>query len=139
MQFDKEGNILVAKLDDGADIFESLRGIMEKIDERSAMIISGIGMITDFKLGYYNSKTGEYEWKEYTDPMELLSLSGSFTTDGSIHIHAEVSGPDHDVKGGHLDGGRVFNVNEITMLAFKEIEMIKEMDEVRDMTLLAFK
>ncbi|MFW6304986.1 MAG: PPC domain-containing DNA-binding protein [Candidatus Saliniplasma sp.] len=139
MQFKKEGNILVAKLDDGADIFDTLREIMDRIGERSAMLISGIGMITDFKLGYYNSETGDYEWEQYAEPMELLSMKGSFTADGTIHIHAEVSGPDHDVKGGHLDGGRVFNVNEITMLVFAEIEMIRELDEVRDMTLLAFR
>ncbi|MFW5904037.1 MAG: PPC domain-containing DNA-binding protein [Candidatus Saliniplasma sp.] len=139
MQFKKEGNILVAKLDDGADIFDTLREIMDRIGERSAMLISGIGMITDFKLGYYNSETGDYEWEQYAEPMELLSMKGSFTADGTIHIHAEVSGPDHDVKGGHLDGGRVFNVNEITMLVFDEIEMIRELDEVRDMTLLAFR
>ncbi|MFW6038241.1 MAG: PPC domain-containing DNA-binding protein [Candidatus Saliniplasma sp.] len=139
MQFKKEGNILVAKLDDGADIFDTLREIMDRIGERSAMLISGIGMITDFKLGYYNSETGDYEWEQYAEPMELLSMKGSFTADGTIHIHAEVSGPDHDVKGGHLDGGRVFNVNEITMLVFDEIEMIRELDEIRDMTLLAFR
>ncbi|MFO7792157.1 MAG: DUF296 domain-containing protein [Candidatus Saliniplasma sp.] len=139
MQFEKEGNILVAKLDDGTDFFDSLTEILDSIEERCAMVISGIGMIRDFKLGYYNSETGEYEWKEYTEPMELLSVKGSFTVEGSIHIHAEVSGPDHDVKGGHLEGGRVFNVNEITMLVFNEIDMSRELDEVLEMTLLAIR
>lgn len=130
---------MVAKLDDGTDFFDSLTEILDSIEERCAMVISGIGMIRDFKLGYYNSETGEYEWKEYTEPMELLSVKGSFTVEGSIHIHAEVSGPDHDVKGGHLEGGRVFNVNEITMLVFNEIDMSRELDEVLEMTLLAIR
>lgn len=136
MQFEKEGNILVAKLDDGVDLFDSLRNIMDNIEEKCSVLISGIGMITDFKLGYYNSETGDYEWKEYNEPMELLSLSGSFTVNGSVHIHAQVSGPDHDVKGGHLDGGRVFNVNEITMWVFNDIKMTRELDEVLEMTML---
>jgi len=130
---------LVARLNHGADLFSSLEEMMKGIEADSAMVISGIGMIMDFKLGYYDSGSDDYLWEEFDEPMELLSLGGSFTQEGSIHLHAQVSGKDHDVKGGHLDGGRVFNVNEITMVVFDDIDLTREIDDARDTTLLTIR
>ncbi|MFW6040371.1 MAG: PPC domain-containing DNA-binding protein [Thermoplasmatota archaeon] len=137
MEFNKEGNILVAKLDHGTDLFETLLGIMEKIEETSGVVISGIGMIENFKLGYYNSNTGQYDWKEYQEPMELLSLKGSITEEGSIHIHAQVADEDHKSHGGHLDNGNIYNVGELTMLVFKDMKLKRKRDEDRQMDLLS--
>ena len=139
MEFNKEGNVVVAKLDHNSDLFDNLLNIMENIDETCGIINSGIGMIDDFKLGYYNSKTGNYEWKEYNEPMELLSISGSITDDGSIHMHAQVADSDHHVHGGHLDKGKIYNVGEITLLVFKDMILTREKDEERDMDLLSVK
>ncbi len=130
---------MVARLSDGAELFPSLRVIMKSIDSECGMIVSGIGMLTDFKLGYFDRGSSEYIWEEFNEPMELLSLNGSFTNEGSIHLHAQVSGKDHDVKGGHLDGGRVFNVNEITMVVFDDIDLTREIDDARDTTLLTIR
>jgi predicted DNA-binding protein with PD1-like motif len=96
-------------------------------------------MLEDFKLGFFNRNTGMYEWKEYKDPMELLSIKGSITEDGSIHIHAQVADEDHHVHGGHLDNGKIFNVSEITLLVFKNMRLTKEKDEKTGMDLLSVK
>lgn len=136
MHFEKEGNVLVAKLDHDQDVFYSLETLMSKIDENSATVISAIGMIKDFKLGFYDAESGEYTWESFEEPMELLSMKGSITKDKDIHIHAQVADKDHNVKGGHLDKGTIHNVTELTMLLHDKLKMKRELDKERDMELL---
>ncbi len=137
MEYGLENNILVAKLDDGENLFRSLENIMDEIDYKSAVVLSGIGMLRDFKIGFYNKERGEYEWEEVDEPKELLSLNGSITEEGSMHLHVEVGGRDHDVFGGHLDGGEVYNVAELTLLVFEELTLTREKDEKLDTYLLS--
>ncbi len=137
MEYRREGNIVVAKLDHGCDFFESLRGLLKEVGKEGAVVVGGIGMLKDFKLGYYNSFKDEYQWKEYPEPMELVSIEGSIADDGSIHIHAVVSGEDHIANSGHLKGGKVFNVVEVTLNVFEDIDIKRKMDEDRGSELLS--
>ncbi|MFP3872546.1 MAG: PPC domain-containing DNA-binding protein [Candidatus Aenigmatarchaeota archaeon] len=137
MEYNIEGNVLAAKLDDGMDLFEAIEAIMDDIEQDSAVVVSAIGMIDDFKVGFYNRDTGGYEWMEIKEPKELLSLKGSVTEEGSMHFHVEVAGKDHGVVGGHLDGGKVFNVVELTMLIFQDMKLSRKRDEELDMDLLS--
>jgi len=137
MEYGLENNVLVAKLEDGEDIFESLEKIMNQIEHESAVVLSGIGMLRDFRVGFYNNETGDYEWEEFTEPKELLSLKGSITEEGSMHLHVEVGGRDHSVHGGHLEGGKVFNVTELTLMVFEDLKLSRKKDEELDMYLLS--
>ncbi len=137
MEYKIENQVLIAKLDDGDDLFQAIEVMMNEIDYGSAVVVSAIGMLNDFKLGFYDKETGEYEWEEYDEPKELLSIKGSVTEDGSKHLHAEIAGRDHDVSGGHLDGGKVFNVTELTLLLFKDLKLTRERDEDLEMDLLS--
>lgn len=137
MEYKREGNVVAAKLDHGVKFFEALRKILEDIDSESAIIISGIGMLTDFKLGYYDSETGEYSWEEFDEPMEMVSVKGSIAGRESIHLHAALAGKDHVLRGGHLESGRVFNVCELTMLVFDKLRLSRKLDASRDMELLS--
>ncbi len=139
MEYEIEGNILVAKLDHEEDFFGSLEKIMSEIEQRSAMLVTAIGMLKDFSLGFYNMETGEYEFKEYDEPMELVSIHGSITEEGSIHMHAQLADENHHVHGGHLEKATVCNVNEITMLVFNDLRMTRERDEELDTDLLSVK
>ncbi len=127
MEYRREGNILMVKLDHGTDIFDALSDLFK--DTQGAMVVSGIGMLKDFQLGYYDSESGEYQWKEYHDCMELLSLCGSAAKDGSIHLHAVVSGQDHAAIGGHLKGGMIHNVVELTAIVPEKIRLQRKLDE----------
>ncbi|MFP4000561.1 MAG: PPC domain-containing DNA-binding protein [Thermoplasmata archaeon] len=136
MEYGQEGKIIVAKLDDGSDFFESLKEIMSEIDQDCGVLVTGIGMLRNFKLGYYNMESGEYEFEKYEKPMELVSVNGSITEDVSIHMHAELADEDHQVIGGHLKEAEVCNVNEITMIVFDELKMTKKYDKELDTDLL---
>lgn len=137
MEYKKEGNIVAAKLDHRAKFFDEIRRILKNIDSESAMVISGIGMLTDFKLGYYDSETGEYSWQSFDEPMEMVSVKGSIAGQESIHIHAALAGKDHMLRGGHLEGGSVYNVCELTMLVFDQLGLTRKLDPSRDMKLLS--
>ncbi|MGM0510916.1 MAG: PPC domain-containing DNA-binding protein [Thermoplasmatota archaeon] len=137
MEYRREGNIVVAKFDHGCDLFESLRTLLKEVDREGAIVVAGIGMLKDFKLGYYDSIKDEYQWKEYPEPMELVSIEGSIADDGSIHIHAVVSGEDHIANSGHLKGGDIFNVVEVTLNVFDDIDIKRKLDEDRGSELLS--
>lgn len=137
MEFEVEGNILVAKLDHDADFFDSVENIMDESGYESAVVVSAIGMLKNFNLGFYNGNKGSYEWKEYQDPMELVEVKGSISKDGTMHFHAAVAGRDHGLEGGHLESGEVYNVVELTMLVFDDMQLDRELDEDRDMELLS--
>ncbi len=137
MDCEIEDNIVVAKLDHETSIFKSMEKILKDLDRESALIVSGIGMLKDFKLGFYNSEKGEYQWESFDEPMELVTLGGSISDEGTIHLHASVSGKDHVLSGGHLEGGEVFNVVELVMLVFNGMVLSREYDEERKMRLLS--
>ncbi len=135
MEYRREGNILMAKLDHETDIFEVLTELFK--DTQGAMVVSGIGMLKDFQLGYYDSESGEYQWKDYPDGMELLSLCGSAAKDGSIHLHAVVSGEDHAAVGGHLKGGMIHNVVELTAIVPEKVKLNRRLNDETGSKLLS--
>lgn len=137
MEYNIENNMLVAKLDDGEDLFESLDKIMGEIEQDSAFVIGAIGMLKDFKIGFYDKESGEYRWEEFSEAKELLSLKGSITADNTVHLHVQVAGEDHEVYGGHLEGGEVFNVTELSMFVFDDIELLRKRDAELDTDLLS--
>ncbi len=131
-----ENNVIVAKLDHGTDIFKDIEEILKEKGKESAVVVSGIGMLTDLKLGYYDIETGEYSWGEFDEPVELVSLNGTISDEGTIHLHASIGGEDHRLKGGHLGSGTVFNVVELVVLVFDDIRLSRALDEERGSKLL---
>ncbi len=115
MKSNEEKNLIIAKLDDGENLFESLKEIIEKHGIRSGLVLSGIGMLRNFVLGYYDGS--EYHKKEFKDPCELLSLQGSMTTEGEIviHLHTSLADESRNVMGGHLFEAEVCSLNELVI------------------------
>ena len=117
-----EGNFIVLKLDDGEELFECLEKAIDEYDIRSGMILSGIGMLANFEIGFF--KDGGYDWVVHEQPHELVAMHGSISTkdETMIHIHVGLAGPDHGLIGGHLKGARVCVVNEILILKLDSME-----------------
>lgn len=125
----EEGKFIVLKLDEGEDLFGCLENAIEEYGIKSAMIVSGIGMLGDFEIGFF--KNGEYDWMFHEGPFELVALHGSISTKGEtmIHIHAALAGPDHKLIGGHLKRGKVMVLNEILLLKLDEMEFGRVLNE----------
>ena len=129
MQSSEENNRIIAKLDDGQNLFSALGKIMMKHGAESAVILSGIGMLRDFELGYYDG--GKYITKLFNEPMELLSMHGSIAAseESSIHIHVALADEGHNVIGGHLMKAKVCVLNEIVLQKLDRIELGRRLNE----------
>ena len=111
----------VVRLQDGENLVAALQGLRSD----SALILSGIGMVRDVELGYWNGS--EYEIHAYPRPAELLSLQGNLATDDAgqriAHAHLSLSRQDGSVRGGHLVAATVHNTLEMGLLPLAGIAM----------------
>ncbi|MCW4026225.1 MAG: DUF296 domain-containing protein [Candidatus Bathyarchaeota archaeon] len=128
MHSEEEKDHVIVKLDDGEDVFESLNAVVKKHSIDSAVILSGIGMLAELEIGFYNGE--EYIKERYSDPMELLSMHGSITgeSENKIHIHVGLANSEHNVVGGHLFSAKVRMLNEIVLLRLDEIKLTRALN-----------
>lgn len=139
MESKAEGQMVMVKLDDGEDLFASLKSVARMHGVTGGCILFGIGQIQDFELGYFDGKT--YLRKVFEEPHELVGLHGTVTPDldPPLHMHAAVSRDDFILHGGHLFKARVAVVGEICIQRFTTIEMRRELDRKTGLRKLAIR
>lgn len=118
MQSKERDNLILARLLPGEDIHQELKEICNKHRVETAVVLSGIGQLKQFQLGYFKEK-GNYVPQEFAKPHELLSLSGNISNqkgEYKLHLHAVLGDEDKSVVGGHLIKGEVEVTNEIVLL-----------------------
>jgi predicted DNA-binding protein with PD1-like motif len=91
------------------------------VDLRHGIIVTGVGMLRDFEVGWFDKETKAYRSTVFETPHELLSLNGSVAVaegEGNVmpHVHASLAGPDHGVVGGHLYKATTAVLNEVAIL-----------------------
>lgn len=118
MQSKQEKDVIFIRLFPGEDIFEKLREVCREYQINTAVVLSGIGQLKDFKLGYFKEK-GNYTPQHFVTPHELLSLEGNICKENekyTFHLHAVLGNESKGVVGGHLIEGVVEVTNEIVLL-----------------------
>ena len=120
MQSSADGGVVIAKLDDGDDLFACIEELAAKHAVRNGMVMWGIGMLREFEIGYFNGK--EYERETYRDCMELLGLHGTIAAnaDPKLHLHVAAAGRDHRTVGGHLFRATVCVLNELCLIRLRK-------------------
>ncbi|MGP6220215.1 PPC domain-containing DNA-binding protein [Caldiplasma sukawensis] len=137
MIWKKEGNIIYAKLEYEKDIFEELENLVKEAGIKNGMIISGIGAGYSMDIGYF--KDGKYEREVYKNQMEITSFSGSISEDEPrFHIHINLARQDHTIIGGHLFGGKIRPLLELTILE-TGVAFGRKMNEKSNLKELYFK
>ena len=106
---------MIAKLDDGEDLLASIDTLAGKHRLENAVVMWAIGMVRDAELGYFDGKA--YKRTTFPEPLELLSLHGTYAgkADPKLHVHASGAGPDHRVVGGHVFRATVSTLNELCL------------------------
>lgn len=130
MQSKEKENMIFVRLFPDEVIHEKLKEICEKHEVKTAVVLSGIGQLKNFQLGYFKEK-GNYMLEEFEKPHELLSLSGNIIEqEGSykLHLHATLGNENKEVKGGHLARGEVEVTNEIVVMKSK-VEVKRKLEE----------
>ena len=118
MHCKQKDDLIFIRLFPDENIYEKLEEICRKCQVDTAVVISGIGQLKDFKLGYFKEK-GNYIPQHFKIPHELLSLEGNITKRGEeylFHLHAVLGNEKKEVIGGHLIEGLVEVTNEIVLL-----------------------
>ncbi len=135
----KEGSTVLIKLDDGEDLIERLTEALYLLKVKHGVILTGIGMLKDFEIGYYNGT--EYEKEFHEEPHELVAMHGSIAwVDGrhDLHIHVGLAGKDRHLIGGHLLKAKACVLNEISILATRSIEITRKHDEASGLRQMHF-
>ncbi len=139
MKSRREGPLLILILEDGEDLFFSLEEALSANDVTSGVILTGIGMLRDFEIGYYDGK--EYRKKRMKEAHELVAMHGSIAhieVRTSLHIHAALANDRHEIIGGHLFGGTVGIVNEISIAVMDSVKLTRTPEERTGLRLLDF-
>ncbi|HCZ05562.1 MAG: uncharacterized protein PWP37_498 [Thermotogota bacterium] len=108
--------VIFIRLDHGEDFYAKLYEAVNDLKIHSAVVLSGIGMLMDVELGWFDVQNQRYERKNFSGAYELLSLSGNLSLkDGQpfFHLHVVLSRPGEPAIGGHLFSASVCNTVEI--------------------------
>ena len=105
MEYKRIGDTLIARIDRGEEILQSLKTICEKENVRLASV-SAIGAVDHAVVGLYRVDEKKYYKNTFDGEMEMTSLSGNVTEkEGQVylHLHANFADADGQVVGGHLN------------------------------------
>jgi uncharacterized protein len=118
MQSQEKNNLVFVRLFPNEDIYDELRRVCKKHQIETAVILSGLGQLKQFQLGYYKEKDN-YTPQEFQAPHELLALTGNISNqegEYNFHLHAVLGNEKKNTIGGHLISGKVEITNEIVLL-----------------------
>ena len=121
MQVMEDGGTVVIRLHEGEDFFPTLGMALEEVELRHGVILTGVGMLKDFELGWFDHATKGYVKREFAVPHELVAMSGTVAiAEGDEptvmpHVHVALAGPQLALVGGHLWKATVTVLNEISV------------------------
>jgi predicted DNA-binding protein with PD1-like motif len=117
MQSKEKDHLIFIRLFPKEDVFEKIQEACEKHHVISAVVLSGIGQLHQFSLGYFKKK-GEYVPMDFNEPYELVSLSGLINKQNSsyeFHLHASFGDEQKNTVSGHFIKGEVSVTAEIVL------------------------
>ncbi len=118
MDSKEKAGVVFIRLHSGEDLFASLAEACKKHKVKTAIVLSAVGMLQDFELGYFKAK-GNYAKQCFKKPHELVALSGiimKLGNDYNFHLHAALANERKKVIGGHLVSAKVKVTAEIVLL-----------------------
>ncbi|HKS59959.1 MAG TPA: PPC domain-containing DNA-binding protein [Thermoplasmata archaeon] len=137
MQAVSSGEHWAVRLSEGETLPTALEAFARAQHIRAAMIVSGIGLLRETTVGYWNGQ--EYETSVYPAPLELVSAAGSIAeVDGqpSVHLHVALGGKDHALVGGHLVRATIGLLAEVALDTFPGRVFGRPLDESRGIRML---
>ncbi len=139
MEYKREGNVVIVRIDKGEEIIAKIKEVCEK-EQIKTGLVSGVGAVARAKLYYFNQQEKRAEEKIVDEPCEIASLNGNVTTkDGEVylHIHVVLGTRNFGSYAGHLVEAIVGATTEIIILVF-EMQAEREFSEEIGLNLIAF-
>jgi predicted DNA-binding protein with PD1-like motif len=121
---------MVVRLKHRKDILEGLNELVEMEKIKNAVIITGIGSVTNFHIHVVGNKTfpSENLFIKRDIPADVTNITG-YIIDGRVHAHITLS-DERDAIGGHLEPGtNVFTFCIITIGVLDDAASLKRFDD----------
>lgn len=121
MEYKNFGDVLVARIDKGEEIVESIKKICIK-EKISLGKINAIGAVNKAKIGLFETGIKKYHSTVLTGDFEIASLSGTVTAIGNepyLHLHISLADSTFKTFGGHLNEAYVSATCELTIQIIK--------------------
>lgn len=103
---------LPVRLQPGDDLRDALDALLRAHGLQAAFVVAGIGSLSSAQLRL----AGAEQATHFDGDIEILSLSGSLSTDGS-HLHAAIADAQGRVSGGHVAPGCVVRTTAEVLIA----------------------
>jgi predicted DNA-binding protein with PD1-like motif len=132
------GSSTIIVLERGEELHESLLAFSHESGLKSAWL-SGLGGAMSVTLGFYDSETKEYQWKEFSKPLEIISLTGNFSLvddEPFWHIHGVFSGPDFQAMSGHVNSLTIGLTGELHITPLS-IPLSRRFDDATGLNLIS--
>lgn len=121
MEYRKYGDTVYIRMDKGDEIISCVLDVCKKEQIPSA-VFSGIGGCSQAQIQTFLPETGTFETQTISGMLELVSLTGSITSDDSQEAHhhthgvfAYKDGERHCVAAGHIKSITVYYTAEIEL------------------------
>ena len=139
MEHSEDQGLIMVRLHQNEDLFESLESVCRACDVRTGVLLSGIGMLKQAELSFF-VKQGRYATVLFPEPLELVTLTGNvLLQDGEykFHLHAVLAKDTKEAVAGHLSKGKVNVTNEIVILK-TAIPALRKLDDATGLMALTF-
>lgn len=131
MKFKKINSDYVIKMDKGDDLVKEITQLCKNENIKGGYF-TGIGAVSNVKLGWFNPVEKVYNIKDVNEYLEITSLVGNVgrlsNGDVLVHNHITLSDKNYNIIGGHLFEGKVSLAVEIFLRDLGE-ELEKAPDE----------
>lgn len=109
----------------GHDLFDSIETFVAENNIQAGCVLSSVGSLSHATLRLANCE----HFNEYEGHFEIVSMTGTVSTNGS-HIHVAVSDGNGATIGGHLVSGcKIYTTAEIVLAMFDNIVYKRELLE----------
>lgn len=97
--------IEIIRMRSGTDLLAGLRNAIEQREVKNAVILTGIGSVTDYHFHVVSDKNlpPAAEYPKASVAMDLIAVQG-YIMNGRVHAHITLS-DENSVVGGHLEPG----------------------------------
>jgi len=113
------------RLKPGWDLFDSIETFVADNHIEAGCVLSSVGSLTHATLRLANRS----QYNEYDGHFEIVSMTGTVSTNGS-HIHVAISDGDGVTIGGHLVSGcKIYTTAEIVLSVFDDVVYKRELLE----------
>jgi uncharacterized protein len=116
--------LIVARLNPGDDLLQSLAEVVRHHEIRSGVILNGIGSLSRFHVHVVKTTSlppGDVYF-EGEGPFDILNVTG-FILDGRVHAHLTFSNTER-AMGGHLEEGcRILTFGVVTLADTPDVSL----------------